>query len=76
MEARADEFRSAYDRVQAEIGKVIVGHDEIVHGVLTCLFVGGHACSKACPGWARRCWSARWPRRSTWTSTASSSRPT
>ena len=34
---------TAYDRVKAEIAKVIVGHDEIVHGVLTCLFVGGHA---------------------------------
>ena len=33
-----------------EIGKVIVGHDEIVHGVLTCLFVGGHALLEGVPG--------------------------
>jgi MoxR-like ATPase len=50
MEARADEFRSAYQRVKAEIGKVIVGHDEIIHGVLTCLFVGGHALLEGVPG--------------------------
>jgi MoxR-like ATPase len=50
MEARAEEFRSAYDRVKAEISKVIVGHDEILHGVLTCLFVGGHALLEGVPG--------------------------
>ncbi len=50
MEARAEEFRSAYSRVKGEIAKVIVGHDEIVHGVLTCLFIGGHAlASPTCP---------------------------
>jgi MoxR-like ATPase len=50
MEARAQEFRQAYERVKAEIGKVIVGHDEIVHGVLTCLFIGGHALLEGVPG--------------------------
>ena len=29
MEARAEEFRQIYTRVKTEIGKVIVGHDEI-----------------------------------------------
>ena len=50
MEARAEEFRSAYGRVKAEIAKVIVGHEEIVHGVLTCLFIGGHALLEGVPG--------------------------
>src|SRR5690349_14583119 len=50
MQQRAEEFRSAYGRVQAEIGKVIVGHTDIVHGVLTCLFVGGHALLEGVPG--------------------------
>ena len=50
IEARADEFRQAYEKVKTEIGKVIVGHDEIVHGVLTCLFVGGHALLEGVPG--------------------------
>ncbi len=50
IEARAEDFRTAYNRVKAEIAKVIVGHDEIVHGVLTCLFVGGHALLEGVPG--------------------------
>ncbi len=50
MEAHAEEFRTAYQRVKAEIAKVIVGHEEIVHGVLTCLFVGGHALLEGVPG--------------------------
>src|SRR5271170_5308230 len=50
MEARADDFRSAYTKVKGEIAKVIVGHDEIVHGVLTCLFIGGHALLEGVPG--------------------------
>ena len=77
MEARAEEFRTAYDRVKAEIAKVIVGHDEIVHGVLD-LPVHRRSCPARgrARAWARRCWCAPWPTRSTWTSTASSSRPT
>ncbi len=50
MEARCGEFRDAYQKIKAEIGKVIVGHDDIVHGVLTCLFVGGHALLEGVPG--------------------------
>ncbi len=50
MEQRANDFRTAYGRVQREIGKVIVGHTDIVHGILTCLFVGGHALLEGVPG--------------------------
>jgi MoxR-like ATPase len=50
MQERADQFRKAYARIQGEIGKVIVGHEDIVHGVLTCLFVGGHALLEGVPG--------------------------
>jgi MoxR-like ATPase len=50
MPERADEFRKAYRRVKDEIGKAIVGHSEIVDGVLTCLFVGGHALLEGVPG--------------------------
>src|SRR5438034_11178359 len=45
-----DEFRRDYRAVQAEIAKAIVGHTEIVDGVLTCLFVGGHALLEGVPG--------------------------
>ncbi len=50
IQQRAEQFRQAYTRVKDEIGKVIVGHPEIVHGVLTCLFVGGHALLEGVPG--------------------------
>jgi MoxR-like ATPase len=50
MQQRAADFREAYKRVKKEIGKVIVGHSDIVDGVLTCLFVGGHALLEGVPG--------------------------
>jgi MoxR-like ATPase len=50
MQERATEFRRAYGKVHREIGKVIVGHSDIVHGVLTCLFVNGHALLEGVPG--------------------------
>lgn len=50
MQERAKQFREAYTRIHQEISKVIVGHAEIVHGVLTCLFVGGHALLEGVPG--------------------------
>ena len=50
MERRAEEFVGRYRAVRDQIGRVIVGHDEIVHGVLTCLFVGGHCLLEGVPG--------------------------
>src|SRR5436190_7503808 len=50
MAERAEQFRQAYARVRAEVGKVIVGHQEVVDGVLTCLFVGGHVLLECVPG--------------------------
>jgi MoxR-like ATPase len=50
MQKQAEEFRSRYLAVREQIGRVIVGHEEIVHGVLTCLFVGGHCLLEGVPG--------------------------
>ncbi len=50
MEKQAEEFRNRYNAVRQQIGRVIVGHDDIVHGVLTCLFVGGHCLLEGVPG--------------------------
>src|SRR5207237_9066168 len=50
MQQRAEQFRHAYGAVKREIGKAIVGHSEIVDGVMTCLFVGGHALLEGVPG--------------------------
>lgn len=43
MQKRAELFVSRYGAVREELSRVIVGHQEIVNGILTCLFVGGHA---------------------------------
>ena len=53
LKERAEKFRERYESLRKEIGKVIVGHDEIVHGVLTCLFVGGHCLVTGMPGTAK-----------------------
>jgi MoxR-like ATPase len=50
MADRAAQFREAYARVRGEVGKVIVGHPDIVDGVLTALFVGGHTLLEGVPG--------------------------
>jgi MoxR-like ATPase len=50
IQAACDQFRQDYRAVQTEIGKVIVGHQDIVDGVLTCLLVGGHALLEGVPG--------------------------
>src|SRR5437899_3278733 len=50
MQERAEQFRQRYKQIKDEIGKVIVGHSDTVDGVLTCLFVGGHALLEGVPG--------------------------
>jgi MoxR-like ATPase len=50
MQQRAREFVDRYTAVREQIGRVIVGHDDTVHGVLTCLFVGGHCLLEGVPG--------------------------
>jgi MoxR-like ATPase len=50
MQQQAEEFRSRYTAVREQIGRVIVGHDEIVHGVLTGMFIGGHCLLEGVPG--------------------------
>jgi MoxR-like ATPase len=50
IEQQAEEFATRYKAVRKEIGRVIVGHNDIVHGVLTCLFVGGHCLLEGVPG--------------------------
>ena len=50
FQEKAVKFRERYHQVKDEIGKVIVGHDEIVHGVLTCMMIGGHCLLEGAPG--------------------------
>ena len=41
-------FADDWNQLRSEIGKAIVGHDEVVDGVLTCLFAGGHTLAGGC----------------------------
>jgi MoxR-like ATPase len=50
MQQQAEEFRQRYTAVREQVGRVIVGHDEIVHGVLTAMFIGGHCLLEGVPG--------------------------
>ncbi len=43
-------FQADCAALRKEIGKVIVGNQEIVDGVLTCLLAGGHALLEGVPG--------------------------
>ena len=43
-------FHAAYSALRAEIGKVIVGHNEIVENTLIALFSGGHVLLEGVPG--------------------------
>ncbi|QGJ71685.1 Holliday junction ATP-dependent DNA helicase RuvB [Planctomycetales bacterium 10988] len=50
IQERAEEFGQRYQAVREQLASVIVGHEEILHGVLTCLFVGGHCLLEGVPG--------------------------
>jgi len=50
VEAQCREFRDMFQRLRDEIGKVIVGHTEVVDDVLVALFSGGHVLLEGVPG--------------------------
>ena len=50
VEKQCHEFREIFDSLRREIGKVIVGHEEIVENVLICLFCQGHILLEGVPG--------------------------
>jgi MoxR-like ATPase len=43
-------FRKDLTKIQNEIGKVIVGQEDVVLGVLTCIFADGHVLLEGVPG--------------------------
>jgi MoxR-like ATPase len=47
---QAQRFRRDYLAVREQVAQAIVGQQEIVEGVLTCLFVGGHCLLEGVPG--------------------------
>ncbi len=51
--ATAEKFTHTYKQIQDEIGKVIVGQNDAVNGVLTTLFCNSHALLVGVPGLAK-----------------------
>jgi MoxR-like ATPase len=47
---RVAEFRKVFARAEAEVGRVIVGHRDIIRKLLTALFGGGHILIEGVPG--------------------------
>lgn len=45
-----ERFRADYRAVREQVGRVIVGHESVVDGVLTCLFANGHVLLEGVPG--------------------------
>jgi MoxR-like ATPase len=45
-----DQFRADFEALRREVGKVIVGHEEIIDGTLTALIAGGHVLLEGVPG--------------------------
>jgi MoxR-like ATPase len=50
IDSRIQSFRQAYTALRGEIGKVIVGHDQILDGTLIAVFAGGHVLLEGVPG--------------------------
>jgi len=47
---QAQEFRDTFQKLRDEVGKVMVGHRDIIDGVLTCIFAGGNCLLEGAPG--------------------------
>ncbi|MEJ2649413.1 MAG: MoxR family ATPase [Sedimentisphaerales bacterium] len=50
VEEQCKDFRKMFDSLRMEIGKVIVGHEDIVDNVLISIFCGGHVLLEGVPG--------------------------
>src|SRR6266550_3800447 len=50
VRAKLDAFRADFQRLRAEVGKVIVGHLEILDDTLIALIAGGHVLLEGVPG--------------------------
>ena len=50
VQAQVEQFGADFQRVRTEIAKVIVGHTDVVEGLLICLLCGGHALLEGVPG--------------------------
>lgn len=49
-QAAAAEFKQVFEAIRAEVGRMIVGQQDVVEGVLTALMAGGHILLEGVPG--------------------------
>ncbi len=49
-ETRSKRFREAFEQLRSEMGKILVGQEEIIRGVLAAFFVEGHVLLEGAPG--------------------------
>jgi MoxR-like ATPase len=45
-----DQFRERFSRITSEVGRRIVGHEQVVSGTVTALLAGGHVLLEGIPG--------------------------
>jgi MoxR-like ATPase len=50
IEQQLKRFRNDFDAMRRELGKMVVGQEEVIDGVLTTLVAGGHALIEGVPG--------------------------
>ncbi len=50
IDSRVESFRVRHDRIQAEVGKVIVGNQEVISNIIICLLTRGHVLLEGIPG--------------------------
>ena len=50
VEQQCADFREMFEAIRGEVGRVIVGHEDIVANVLISLFSGGHVLLEGVPG--------------------------
>jgi len=50
VKEQCEKFRATFQKLKAEIGKVVVGHGDVVEAVLMSLFAGGNVLLEGVPG--------------------------
>ncbi len=47
---QAQQFRTVHDRIRDQVGRMMVGQEDVIEGVLTALLAGGHVLLEGVPG--------------------------
>ena len=74
--AAVERLQKGYQDIRAELGKVIIGQDQVIEELLIALFCRGHALLVGVPGLAKTLLISTLSRTLGWRSAASSSSPT